>query len=54
MTIQELIGLLENKLSYTQAQHISAIQRGDIELVEKLNQEIVNTQSTLDQLRTLL
>lgn len=54
MTIQELITLLENKLNFTQSQSAGAIQRGDIAAIEQLAVEIANTQTTLDQLRTLI
>lgn len=54
MTLQELITLLENKLSFSQAQKTAAEQRGDIAMVEQLSTEKVNTEATLDQLRSLL
>ena len=54
MTLQELITLLENKLSFTQAQKTAAEQRGDIEMVEKTSADIICTETTLNQLRGLL
>ncbi len=53
MTLQELITLLENKLTHTSNQKLIAEQRGDIQLAEELNEQIINTQLTLDQLKTL-
>lgn len=54
MTIEQLIALLENKVSFTDAQCTAAEQRGDIAMVEQLSTEKVNTEATLDQLRSLL
>jgi len=54
MTIQELITLLENKLNFTQSQSAGAKQRGDIAALEQLTIEIANTQTTLEQLKTLI
>jgi hypothetical protein len=54
MTVEQIITLLDNKIVFIQAQLTSAIQRGDLVSAEQFNGELVTTQTTLDQLKTLL
>jgi|GEM_PF-6138657 len=54
MSIQDLITLLENRLSFSHGQRVAAAQRGDIALVQQFDSDIASTQSTLDQLRALV
>lgn len=54
MTPQQLIVLLENRISHYTQQRISAEQRGDITLVQLLDADIMTTQSTINQLRSLV
>lgn len=54
MSVQDLITLLENRLTFSQAQRNAAVQRGDVSLVQQLDADIASTQATLDQLRTLV
>ena len=53
MSIQDLIALLENRITFNQTQRNAASQRGDVALVQQLDADIASTQATLDQLRTL-
>lgn len=54
MSIQDLIALLENRISFNQGQRAAAVQRGDIARVQELDVDINSTHSTLDQLRSLV
>ena len=54
MSIDELITLLQSRLTYTQAQRVAASQRGDIAMVQRLDADLASTQGTLSQLQTLL
>lgn len=54
MSVQYLIKMLENRLSFAQSQRESAVQRGDVSSVESIDADIYSTQETLAQLRTLL
>lgn len=54
MSIQDLIALLQARLSFNQGQRTAAVQRGDIAQVQSLDADIAATQSSLDQLRTLV
>ena len=54
MTPQQLIILLENRISHYTQQRSSAEQRGDITLVQLLDADILTTQSTINQLRSLV
>ena len=54
MTLEQIIALLNNKLVFIQGQINSANQRGDFAATEQFNGELTTTQSTLDQLNTLL
>lgn len=54
MSIQDLITLLENRRAFAQTQRDSAVQRGDVQLVQALDADITSTTASLDQLRTLV
>ena len=54
MSVQDLIALLENRLIFSQAQRDSAVQRGDVSMVQQLDADITSTTASLDQLRTLV
>lgn len=53
MSIQDLIALLQNRIAFNQGQRTSAVQRGDVALVQQLDADIASTQATLDQLLSL-
>ena len=53
MSIDELITLLQARLSYTQAQRAVAAQRGDIAMVQQLDTDLTSTQATLALLQSL-
>jgi hypothetical protein len=53
MSIQELIRLLENRLSYIAQLRQGAVLRGDLGAITELDQDSTSTQATLDALRTL-
>lgn len=54
MTPQQLIILLENRIAHFTLQRTAAEQRGDIDLYQKLDADIVASQTTLSQLRSLI
>ena len=54
MSIQDLIELLQNRLTFNAANRAAAAQRGDIALVQQYDADTASTQATLDQLRSLL
>lgn len=54
MTIADLIKLAENRLSTLNGMVVSAFQRGDTEQLAKIDEEITQTQATLDALRGLI
>ena len=54
MTIEEIIQMTENRLAFLQQHREYAFGRGDIEAVTAFDVEILTTQETLDQLRSLL
>jgi hypothetical protein len=54
MSIQELITLLQNRLTFNSIQRAAALSRGDAAMVENLDKDTTNTQATLDQLLTLV
>jgi hypothetical protein len=47
MSIEELITLLRNRLSFAQTRRTEAFQRGDIETVATIDADIAATNSTL-------
>jgi hypothetical protein len=51
MTIQDLITLLSNKLASLNNAKSTAIANGDVEAVLRLDNEIAETQDTLNQLQ---
>jgi hypothetical protein len=53
MTISELITLASNRLTTLNGQHATAVALGDVQRMAALEAEIVETQSTLDALRSL-
>ncbi len=53
MNIQQLILLLENRIAHFTQQRVSAAQNGDIELVQRLDSDILASQTTLGQLRSV-
>lgn len=53
MTIQQLIQMLERRIVYLQSVRTSATTIGDMHQVERVEADINETQSTLNQLRTL-
>jgi hypothetical protein len=53
MKIPELIKIMENKLSTLNSQRVNAETVGDIELIASIDQTVIDTQLTLDQLRSL-
>lgn len=54
MTIEDLISLLQNRITFAQGQRTAAAQRGDVALVQQLDADMASTQASLDQLRTLV
>lgn len=54
MTIEQIITLLENKIVFIRSQLTAATQRGDMVAVDQCSNDLSTTQSTLDQLRTLM
>lgn len=54
MSIQDLIAILQNRLTFNQGQRTAAVQRGDVAAVASLDADINSTQATLDQLLSLL
>jgi hypothetical protein len=54
MSLAELIQLVENKLAALNSARASAAAVGDVNQVILLDAQIVETQLTLDQLKTLV
>lgn len=54
MTISDLIRLAQNRLMTLNAQSTVANQRGDTEQLAKIDEEVTQTQATLDALRGLI
>jgi hypothetical protein len=54
MSIDELIRLMEARLAALNSARASAAQAGDIAQITRLDADISQTQTTLDQLRTLI
>jgi N-acetylglucosamine kinase-like BadF-type ATPase len=53
MKISDLISLTENKLATLNQAISTAIARGDEASIAKLDAEVLETQASLDQLKTL-
>lgn len=53
MNISGLIALLTNRVAWLQRQLLDAESQGDVERVDKLANDITETQATLNKLRTL-
>jgi hypothetical protein len=53
MNMQELITLLSNNIATLNNARSTAVVNGDVEAVLRLDDEIAETQATLDQLRNL-
>jgi len=54
MTIEQLIKLTENRLLYLQGARSAAWASGDVMGVAQADEQIAETQLTLDQLKTLV
>jgi hypothetical protein len=54
MTVEELIVLMERKLTTLNVARTSATNIGDLNQIVFLDGQIILTQTTLDQLRTLV
>jgi len=53
MDLKELIKLLENRVAHYSQQRESAFQRGDLQLVQYLDEELATTNTTLSQIKSL-
>lgn len=53
MSIEDLIRLMEARLAALNAARSSAAGVGDLAQVTRIDADVVQTQTTLDQLRTL-
>jgi hypothetical protein len=53
MSLDDLITLLQNRLSFNAQQRAAAAQRGDIAQVSALDADSATTQSTLDALQAV-
>lgn len=53
MTLDELIRLMEARLSALNGARASAAAVGDLAQITRLDADVAQTQQTLDQLRTL-
>jgi hypothetical protein len=54
VTIEEIIQMTENRLAFLQQHREYAFGRGDMTAVTDFDAEILTTQETLHQLRTLV
>lgn len=54
LTVPELIKACERRLTHLQSVRGSAMVLGDIAQVDRLDNEIIQTQDTLNQLQTLV
>jgi hypothetical protein len=52
MKIEEIIHILENKLSFLNIQKTISEAQGDLLLVEKISEEILNTELSLLKLKS--
>jgi hypothetical protein len=53
MTINDVITLVSNRLAALNQAHATAVALGDVQRMAALEVEIVETQSTIDALRSL-
>jgi len=53
MTLEEIIKMTENRLTFLQQHRQYAFERGDVSGVSQLDQQILITQETLSQLQSL-
>lgn len=53
MTVQQLIQMAERRIAFLQQSRISADNQGDAEAVSRIDDEIAQTQTTLNQLQSL-
>lgn len=53
MTIEYLIKILEHRLIYLQGLKINAENSGNLEEITRLDEEILTTETTLNQIRGL-
>jgi hypothetical protein len=53
MTLDSLMSLLNNRLRFLQSQRPISVSVGDVQKVIELDNEIAQTQLTLDQVRSL-
>ena len=53
MTIDEIIQMTENRLTFLQQHRQHAFGRGDIEAVAAFDEQMLTTQDTLEALRSL-
>ncbi len=54
MNLTDIIRIVSNRLDALTAQRVLAVRVGDLEQVTRLDADIAQTQTTLDQLRTLV
>ena len=54
MNLTDIIRIVSNRLDALRAQRVLAVHVGDLEQVTRLDADIAQTQTTLDQLRTLV
>lgn len=53
MKVEELVRLMEARLAALNAARSSAAAVGDLSQITKIDHDVIETQTTLDQLRTL-
>lgn len=53
MKVAELVTLMANKLAYLNTAKSTAMASGNLEAVLRLDGEIIDTQATIEALRTL-
>ena len=54
MTIDELIRLAQSRLSFLNQQKCDAVSRGDVAAILKAEDDIAETQNTLEMLQSLV
>ena len=54
MNLEDIIKLLENRLTYHSQQRDAAFNRGDLKSMQLYDEDIASTQQTLDQIRGLM
>ena len=53
MTIDDIILILKNKNNYLNEMKLSAFNKGDLEMVSKIETDIVRHQMTIDELKSI-